>query len=69
MRFLPFGWFTAVFPPTELSTCASRVVGTCMKGTPLRYVAATKPAMSPITPPPRAIIGEFLSMRFSIRAS
>ena len=29
MRFLPPGWLTPVLPPTEESTCASSVVGTC----------------------------------------
>lgn len=33
---------------------ASSVVGTCRKRTPRRYVAATKPARSPTTPPPKA---------------
>ena len=27
--FLPSGWFTPVLPPTEESTCAITVVGTC----------------------------------------
>ena len=43
-----------VLPPTELSTCASSVVGTCTKRTPRRRMAAAKPTRSPITPPPSA---------------
>ena len=43
-----------VLPPTELSTWASSVVGTCTKPTPRRSTAAAKPARSPITPPPKA---------------
>ena len=38
----------------DASTIASRLVGTWMTGTPRRYVAATKPARSPTTPPPNA---------------
>ena len=34
IRFLPPGWLTPVLPPTEESTCASSVVGTCRKPTP-----------------------------------
>ena len=52
--FLPSGWLMAVLPPTDESTCASSVVGTCTKGTPRMKQAAAKPAMSPTTPPPRA---------------
>ncbi len=44
------------FPPTLLSTWASRVVGTCTNPIPRNTVAATYPAMSPTTPPPSAII-------------
>src|SRR6188474_1355383 len=36
-----------------LSTCASSVVGTCTSEIPRRYVDAAKPAMSPMTPPPK----------------
>ena len=42
-----------------------KVVGHCTKGTPRRYVAAAKPAISPTTPPPKAITGEFRSRRSS----
>ena len=35
-RFLPCGRSTAVFPPTEESTCASSEVGTCTKRMPRR---------------------------------
>jgi len=38
----------------ELSTMASKVVGTIKSGKPRAYVAATKPAKSPMTPPPTA---------------
>lgn len=31
-----------------------------MKSIPLRYVQATKPTKSPITPPPKAMITSFL---------
>ncbi len=31
---LAAGWLMAVLPPTEESTCASSVVGTCTNGTP-----------------------------------
>ena len=34
IMFLPRGWFTAVLPPTDESTCDNRVVGTWMKRTP-----------------------------------
>ena len=56
-------------PPTELSTCASSVVGTCTNGTPRRYVAATKPARSPTTPPPSATMNDFLSSRCDASSS
>ena len=36
----------AVFPPTDASTIASSVVGTCTTGSPRMNVAATKPARS-----------------------
>ncbi|MNT41215.1 hypothetical protein D3C72_1775690 [compost metagenome] len=44
----------AVLPPTEESTWASRVVGTCTKSTPRMNRAAASPARSPTTPPPSA---------------
>ena len=34
IMFFARGWLTAVLPPTEESTCASSVVGTCTKSTP-----------------------------------
>ena len=34
IMFLPSGWLMAVLPPTDESTWASKVVGTCTKGTP-----------------------------------
>lgn len=49
-RFLPSGISTPVLPPTEESTCASRVVGIWHSETPRRKVAAAKPVMSPTTP-------------------
>src|SRR5260370_1087392 len=54
IRFLPRGWLTPTLPPTELSTIASRLVGTINRGRPRFQVAATKPARAPTTPPPRA---------------
>ena len=46
---------TPTLPPMAASTCASRVVGTWTRATPRRMVAAAKPAMSPMTPPPTAM--------------
>src|SRR5882757_426369 len=45
----------------ELSTWETSVVGTCTRSTPRRYVAATNPTTSPMTPPPTATIRDFLS--------
>ncbi len=59
-RFLALLVFTAVFPPILESTCANNVVGICKKSMPRIYVEATKPARSPITPPPRAMIPSLL---------
>ncbi len=56
-RFLPAGRSTATLPPPLASTIASRLVGLWTNGTPRSQVAATNPAMSPITPPPSAITG------------
>ena len=56
-RFLPSGRFTAVLPPIAASTWAVSVVGTCTNGMPRMYVDATKPATSPVDPPPSAITG------------
>ena len=58
-----------VLPPTEESTCASSVVGTCTKSRPRRTIAAAKPARSPITPPPSATTRSPRSMRAAISAS
>ena len=52
--FLPPGRLMPTLPPTELSTCASSVVGTCTNRSPRANVAATNPARSPTTPPPSA---------------
>ena len=49
LKFMPF------FPPTEASTAPSRVVGTFTKRMPRLNVAAAKPPMSVITPPPTLI--------------
>jgi hypothetical protein len=61
VAFLASGWLRPTFPPTALSTMDRRVVGTMSKGRPRANVAATKPARSPITPPPTATIIEFRS--------
>src|SRR5256885_342645 len=55
-RFLPAATLIPVLPPTELSTCASRLVGTCTKLQPRLTMADAKPATSPTTPPPRATL-------------
>ena len=52
--------FNPVLPPTDESTCASKLVGIWHTSIPLIYVDATKPAKSPTTPPPNAIINDFL---------
>ena len=54
-RFFPAFRSMAVLPPTEESTAESIVVGICTYRMPRRYTAAAKPAMSPTTPPPRAM--------------
>ncbi len=51
------------------STWASSVVGTWTTGMPRRNVAATKPAMSPITPPPTATTKSPRSVPTSISQS
>ena len=68
-RFLPAGRSMATLPPTEESTWASRVVGTCTKSTPRRMVAAAKPARSPTTPPPRATTASVRVRPISIKES
>src|SRR3546814_5322844 len=60
-RFLPAPVLIAVFPPTELSTCASKVVGICTKWHPRFNMAAAKPTRSPMTPPPKAATWSFRS--------
>ena len=50
IRFLPRVWLRPVLPPIDESTAASSVVGTEMKRTPRKYVAATNPIASPIVP-------------------
>ena len=54
----------AVFPPTEESTWASRVVGTWAKPTPRLSTPAANPVRSPITPPPSATINPLRSLGF-----
>ena len=68
-RFLPCGVLMPVLPPTEESTCASSVVGTCTKRTPRRTRLAAKPARSPITPPPSATTRSPRSSPISSRRS
>lgn len=60
IKFFPLSKSTPTFPPTLLSTCANKVVGHCINGTPLKYVEATKPPRSPITPPPKVKIKSLL---------
>mmetsp|Transcript_17002 Transcript_17002/g.57703 ORF Transcript_17002/g.57703 Transcript_17002/m.57703 type:complete len:212 (-) Transcript_17002:244-879(-) len=69
IMFLPRGWFTPVLPPTDESTMAMSVVGTCTKDTPRWYTAAAKPHMSPTTPPPSATKDDERSRRCSMAAS
>ena len=57
-----------VLPPTEESTWASSVVGTCTKSTPRSSIAAAKPARSPTTPPPSATSVVLRSGRWSSRS-
>src|SRR5919198_204850 len=58
-----------VLPPTDESTCASRLVGTWMKSRPRRTLAAAKPARSPTTPPPSATTRSPRSILAAISAS
>ena len=55
-----FGVINSYFPTYTTIDLGQGVVGTCINGTRM-YVAATKPAKSPLTPPPRAIMGDFRS--------
>src|SRR3546814_11184022 len=48
-RFLPCGRSTAVLPPTEESTIASSVDGSCTQSMPRIQHAAAKPDRSPTT--------------------
>ncbi len=68
-RFLPRRRLTAVFPPTALSTMASRVVGTTSQAMPRMYVAATSPATSPTLPPPTATMQSSRSRPASLQCS
>ena len=47
--------FIPVFPPIELSTCASKVVGMCIIFVPRLTIEVANPLKSPITPPPKLI--------------
>ena len=67
--FFPWGIFIPHFPPTDESTCESSVDGIWQSLTPLIYVAAANPAMSPTTPPPRAIMRSSLVICASARLS
>ena len=58
-----------VLPPTEESTCASSVVGTCTKRMPRRTRLAARPARSPMTPPPSATTSPPRSSPISSRRS
>jgi hypothetical protein len=64
-RFLPWRELIPVLPPTEESTCASKVVGTCTTSRPRRSSAAASPERSPTTPPPSATTTSLRSMRAS----
>ena len=55
---------TPVLPPMLESTSARRLVGIWMKSIPLKKVAAVKPHISPVTPPPKAI-STSLRLKFS----
>ena len=68
-RFLPWRELIPVLPPTEESTCASSVVGTCTKSRPRRTHEAANPARSPITPPPSATTRSLRSTRAAMIAS
>src|SRR5215212_2809316 len=65
MRFLPSGKSNPVLPPSDASTIESNVVGTQTQGIPRMYVDAANPAISPITPPPRAMTVLLRSKPFS----
>ncbi len=67
-RFLPKGKSTPVFPPTLASACDTRLVGIWTKSIPRRNVAAAKPPMSPVTPPPRVTTISVRVKPFSARA-
>jgi hypothetical protein len=68
-QILPRRDIDPVFPPTELSTIASNVVGTCTKSMPRSHAAAANPPRSPITPPPAATSTPPRSSLFSARKS
>ena len=68
-RFFPPEISTAVFPPTDESTCARSVVGIWIKSIPLRKQAAANPVISPTTPPPSAMMKSLRVMFCSQRKS
>ena len=67
IKFLPLLWLIPDLPPIDESTCASRVVGICIRLTPLRKVSEANPTKSPITPPPKAMIVKSLLSLFLIK--
>ena len=57
----------AVLPPTDESTWANSVVGIWINEMPRKYAEATKPEISPTTPPPIAMIPSDLSKLWAIK--
>ena len=60
MEFFPCFEFIPVFPPIEESTCANKVEGIFINFSPLLYMLAAKPEISPVMPPPTDIRQSFL---------
>ena len=50
-QIFPLSEFIPVFPPIELSNCASKVVGMWIIFIPRLTIEVAKPVKSPITPP------------------
>ena len=67
--FLPARELIAVLPPTDESTWARSVVGTCTKRAPRLSKPAASPVRSPTTPPPKARIRSSRSAPCEISAS
>ena len=59
--------FTPVFPPTDESTWARRVVGILINFNPLLNWLAAKPVISPVIPPPIEIRQSSLEKFFLIK--